>query len=85
MTPSYNPISLIKQSDMTKEQLAIFLLNVSKEALFDYLSESEILNNPGRISKNKMIKLIINDGKLTVDKEINILPINTERMRISNK
>ena len=85
MTPSYNPISLIKQSDMTKEQLAIFLLNVSKEALFDYLSESKILNNPGRISKNKMIKLIINDGKLTVDKEINILPINTERMRISNK
>ena len=85
MTPSYNPISLIKQSDMTKEQLAIFLLNVSKEALFDYLSESEILNNPGRISKNKMIKLIINDGELTVDKEINILPINTERMRISNK
>ena len=70
---------------MTKEQLAIFLLNVSKEALFDYLSESEILNNPGRISKNKMIKLIINDGELTVDKEINILPINTERMRISNK
>ena len=85
MTPSYNPISLIKQSDMTKEQLAIFLLNVSKEALFDYLSESKILNNPGRISKNKMIKLIINDGELTVDKEINILPINTERMRISNK
>ena len=85
MTPSYNPISLIKQSDTTKEQLAIFLLNVSKEALFDYLSESEILNNPGRISKNKMIKLIINDGELTVDKEINILPINTERMRISNK
>ena len=85
MTPSYNPISLIKQSDMTKEQLAIFLLNVSKETLFDYLSESKILNNPGRISKNKMIKLIINDGELTVDKEINILPINTERMRISNK
>ena len=53
MTPSYTTISLIKQSNMTKEQLTIFLINVSKEALFDYLNESKILNNPGRISKNK--------------------------------
>ena len=32
-----------------------------------------------------MIDLIINEGVLTVDKEINILSVNTERMRISNK
>ena len=85
MSPSYKAISLIKQSDMTKEQLTIFLLNVSKEALFDYLMESKILNNSTRLSKNKMIELIINNGVTTVNKKINILPINTEKMKISIK
>ena len=85
MSPSYKAISLIKQSDMTKEQLTIFLLNVSKEALFDYLMESKILNNSTRLSKNKMIELIINNGVTTVNKKINILPINTEKMKISSK
>ena len=70
---------------MTKEQLTIFLLNVSKEALFDYLMESKILNNSTRLSKNKMIELIINNGVTTVNKKINILPINTEKMKISIK
>ena len=32
-----------------------------------------------------MIELIIINGVIAVDQEINILPINTERMRISNK
>ena len=85
MSPSYKAISLIKQSDMTKEQLIIFLLNVSKEALFDYLMESKILNNSTRLSKNKMIELIINNEVITVNKKINILPINTEKMKISIK
>ena len=85
MSPSYKAISLIKQSDMTKEQLIIFLLNVSKESLFDYLMESKILNNSTRLSKNKMIELIINNGVTTVNKKINILPINTEKMKISSK
>ena len=85
MSPSYKAISLIKQSDMTKEQLIIFLLNVSKEALFDYLMESKILNNSTRLSKNKMVELIINNGVITVNKKINILPINTEKMKISIK
>ena len=85
MSPSYKAISLIKQSDMTKEQLIIFLLNVSKEALFDYLMESKILNNSTRLSKNKMVELIINNGVITVNKKINILPINTEKMKISGK
>ena len=53
MSPSYKAISLIKQSDITKEQLIIFLLNVSKEALFDYLMKSKILNNSTRLSKTK--------------------------------
>ena len=37
MSSSYFAISLIKQSNMPKEQLAIFLLNISKEALCDFL------------------------------------------------
>ena len=32
-----------------------------------------------------MIELIINNGMITVDKDINILPINTEKVRISDK
>ena len=32
-----------------------------------------------------MIELIINNGMITVDKDINILPINTEKMRICDK
>ena len=50
MSPSYTAISLIKQSNMTKEKLTMFLLNVSKEALFDYLMESKLLNNSTRLS-----------------------------------
>ena len=70
---------------MTREQITIFLLNVSKEVLFDYLMESKILSNSTRISKTKMIELIITYGVRKVDKEINILPINTEKMRIRSK
>ena len=32
-----------------------------------------------------MIELIINNGMITVDKDINILPINTEKVRITDK
>ena len=53
---------------MTREQITIFLLNVSKEDLFDYLMESKILSNSTRISKTKMIELVITDGVITVDK-----------------
>ena len=50
--------------------------------------ESKILNNSTRLSKKKKkkkIQLIINNGVVTVDKNINILPINTERRRIGDK
>ena len=85
MSPSHTSISLIKQSNMSKERLTIFLLNVPKEALFNYLNEPKILSNPTRLSKNKMIEWIINDGVLKIDKEISILPINTEKMRMHDK
>ena len=84
MSSSYFAISLIKRSNMTKEQLAIFLLNISKEALSDFLKESGILNRPTNFTRNKMIELIINDGVLTKGNEINILTNNTERIRIQD-
>ena len=84
MSSSYFAISLIKRSNMTKEQLAILLLNISKEALSDFLNESGILNRPTNFTRNKMIELIINDGVLTKGNEINILTNNTERIRIQD-
>ena len=56
MSSSYFAISLIKQSNMRKGQLAIFLLNVSKEGLCDFLNESGLLNKPTHLTKNKVIE-----------------------------
>ena len=84
MSSSYFAISLRKRSNMTKEQLAVLLLNISKEALSDFLNESGILNRPTNFTRNKMIELIINDGVLTKGNEINILTNNTERIRIQD-
>ena len=78
MSSSYFAISLIKQSNMPKEQLAIFLLNVSKEVLSEYLNDSKMINGPTNLTKDKMIELIINDGILTTGNAINMLTINTE-------
>ena len=38
---------------MPKEQLAIFLLDVSKEALCDFLMEPRALNKPTNLKKTK--------------------------------
>ena len=69
---------------MPKEQLAIFLLNVSKETLCDFLNESGLLNKPTNLTKNKMIELIINDGVIATGNSINIVTNNTERLTINN-
>ena len=65
MSSSCYTISLIKQSNMPKEQVAVFLLNVSKEALCDFLMEPRALNKPTNLKKNKLIETIINDGVIT--------------------
>ena len=82
MSSSYFAISLIKRRNISKEQLAIFLLNVSKEALSDYLNDLKMINSPTNLTKSKMIELIINDGILTTGNGINILSSNTERFKI---
>ena len=84
MSSSYFAISLIRQSNMPRQQLAIFLLNISKEALCDFLNESAILNKPHNLTKNKMIELIINCNILRRDTETNTITNITERIRIDN-
>ena len=84
MSSSYFGISFIKQSNMPKEELTIFLLNISKETLCDFLNESGILNKPHSLTRNKMIELIINCNVLRSDNEINAITDSTERISISN-
>ena len=81
MSSSHFAISLVKPSNMAKEQLPIFLLNVSKEALSDFLNESGLSNRPTNLTKNKMIELIINHGVITTGNAIDILSNNTERLK----
>ena len=84
MSSSCFGISFIKQSNMPKEELTIFLLNISKETLCDFLNESGILNKPHSLTRNKMIELIINCNVLRSDNEINAITDSTERISISN-
>ena len=84
MSSSYFGISFIKQSNMPKEELTIFLLNISKETLCDFLNESGILDKPHNLTRNKMIELIINCNVLRSDNEINTITDSTERISISN-
>ena len=84
MSSSYFGISFIKQSNMPKEKLTIFLLNISKETLCDFLNESGILNKPHNLTRNKMIELIINCNVLRSDNEINAITDSTERISISS-
>ena len=84
MSSSYFGISFIKQSNMPKEELTIFLLNISKETLCDFLNESGILNKPHNLTRNKIIELIINCNVLRSDNEINAITDSTERISISS-
>ena len=68
---------------MPKEQFAIFSLNLSKEALYDFLNESRLIDKSHNLTKNKMIELIINCDVIDNDR-VNALTNNTERMRINN-
>ena len=83
MLSSYFAISLIKRTNMPKEQFAIFSLNLSKEALYDFLNESRLIDKSHNLTKNKMIELIINCDVIDNDR-VNALTNNTERMRINN-
>ena len=83
MSSSFYAISLIKRSNMPKEQFAISLLNLSKKALCDFLNESRLIDKSHNITKNKMIELIINCDMID-NNRINTITNETERLRINN-
>ena len=80
MCSSYKAINITKQSDISNYELSIFLNNISKEALVDYLIFSRLPINPNKISKNKMIELIINDRVLTANNDIDMLAIDVNKL-----
>ena len=85
MCSSYKVINIIKQSDISNHELSIFLNNISKEALVDYLIFSRLPINPNKISKNKMIELIINDRVLTANNDIDMLAIDVNKLNVFSK
>ena len=81
MCSSYKVINIIKQTDISNYELSIFLNNISKEALVDYLIFSRLPTNPNEISKNKMTELIINDSVvLTANNDIDMLAIDVNKL-----
>ena len=76
MCYSYKVISIIKQNDISNYELSIFLNNISKEAQ----DISRLPINPNKISKNKMIELIINDRVLTANNFIDMLAIDVNKL-----
>ena len=56
MCSSYKTINIIRQSDISNHELSIFLNNISKEALVDYLIYSKLPINPNKISKIKWLR-----------------------------
>ena len=71
---------MIKKSNLPKEQLAIFLLNLSKEALCDFLNEAKILNKTINLTKNKMIELIFNYNANKSNNKVNRITDGEERL-----
>ena len=83
---------------MPKEQLSIFLLNLSKESLCDFLNESRLIDKSHNLTKNKMIELIINcdvinnknnnnnnnNNNINNNNAINLITADTQKIRIDN-
>ena len=85
MCSSYKVINIIKKSDISNRELSIFLNNISKEALVDYLIFSRLPINPNKILKNKMIELIINDRVLIANNDIDMLAIDVNKLNVFSK
>ena len=85
MCCSYKAINIIRQSDISNHDLSIFLNNISKEALVDYLIYSKLPINPNKISKNKMVEIIINDRAIQANNDIDMLAVDVNRLNVYNK
>ena len=70
---------------MPKEQLAIFLLNLSKESLSDFFNELRLVDKSHNLTKNEMIELIINCDVINNNNNaINLITNDTEKIRTDN-
>ena len=85
MCSSYKAINIIRQSDISNHELSIFLNNISKEALVDYLIYSKLPINPNKISKNKIIEIIINARAIQANYDIDMLAVDVNKLNVSNK
>ena len=76
---------MIKRSNMPKEQLAIFLLNLSKESLSDFFNELRLVDKSHNLTKNEMIELITNCDVINNNNNaINLITNDTEKIRTDN-
>ena len=85
MCSSYKTINIIRQSDISNHELSIFLNNISKEALVDYLIYSKLPIDPNKISKNKMVEIIINDRAIQANNDIDMVAVNINKLNVYNK
>ena len=69
MCCSHKTIRILKESYISNHEVSIILNNISKETLTDYLVCSIWPINPDKLSKNKIIELIIKD-KMCTDNNI---------------
>ena len=71
---------------MPKEQLAIFLLNLSKESLSDFFNELRLVDKSHNLTENEMIELITNCDVINNNNNaINLITNDTEKIRTDNK
>ena len=85
MCSSYKAINIIRQSDISNHDLSIFLNNISKKALVDYLIFSKLPINPKKISKNKMVEIIINDRAIQANNDIDMVAVDINKLNVYNK
>ena len=85
MCSSYKTINIIRQSDISNHELSIFLNNISNEALVGYLIYSKLLINPNKLSKNKMVEIIINDRAIQANNDIDMVAVNINKCNVYNK
>ena len=85
MCSSNKAMNIIRQNDISNHELSIFLNNISKEALVDYLIYSKLPSNPNKISKNKIIEIIINARAIQANYDIDMLAVDVNKLNVSNK
>ena len=74
--------SSYKAINISNHELSTFLNNISREALVDYLIYVRLPINPNKISKNKMIEIIINDRVIHANDDIDMLAVDVNKLNV---